>query len=170
MNVNDDSLLAQFLPKVDIAYIGKKAKKKDTLTGSRTVWNGYGDVKSVDAVNAQELLQYPDVFVLAEKLDEHKKEKAEADKLAEEEAKAIAEAEEKARLEAEEAAKKKAEDFEPEKIELIQKAIIELDPNNNEHFFKSSQKPKTKAVKAMMGEAGAEVTEEEVEFAFAQLG
>lgn len=46
-----------------IAYIGKKPVKRDTVAGTATLWNGYGDVQEVMHTTAVRLLQHPDVWV-----------------------------------------------------------------------------------------------------------
>ena len=65
--------------KINIAYIGKKAFKKDTITGSRLVFPRLKPVPvSVDI--AYQLLDYPTVFVNADEMEEVKKKQEEAEK------------------------------------------------------------------------------------------
>jgi len=53
------------MSKVEIVYIGPKKVKKDTVTGSRQIFPRHKAVP-VEADIAHRLLDYPDVFVLAE--------------------------------------------------------------------------------------------------------
>lgn len=53
------------MSKVSIVYIGPKAKKKDTVTGSRLVFTRLKPV-DVESDIAEQLLDYPDVWVLEE--------------------------------------------------------------------------------------------------------
>lgn len=48
---------------VKIVYIGAKDRKRDTVAGTRSVWNGYGSVQFVAQLAAQTLLMYPTVWV-----------------------------------------------------------------------------------------------------------
>lgn len=62
-----------------IKYIGKKASRADTVAGTKTVWNGYGDVQEVPSLAVAKLLKHPDVWVLADsKPAEAKKQEAPA--------------------------------------------------------------------------------------------
>lgn len=51
------------MSKVSIVYIGVKPKKKDTVTGSRLIFSRLKPV-NVDTDIAEQLLDYPDVWVL----------------------------------------------------------------------------------------------------------
>ncbi len=53
------------MSKINLVYIGKKPKKKDTVTGSRLVFPRFKAV-SVENDIAQRLLDYPEVWVLEE--------------------------------------------------------------------------------------------------------
>jgi hypothetical protein len=52
---------------VKVRYVGTKESKKDTVTGSLTVWFGEGDVQEVDENVAIKLCQFPSVWQLASK-------------------------------------------------------------------------------------------------------
>ena len=85
------------MSKIDITYIGQKAVKKDTVTGSRLVFPR-GKSVSVDSDVAHQLLDYPKVWALSDEAkdiveEQEARAKAIAEKLAEEKA-----AEEKANL------------------------------------------------------------------------
>jgi len=55
------------MSKVSIVYIGEKAKKKDTVTGSRLVFSRHKPI-DVESDIAERLLDYPDVWVPEENL------------------------------------------------------------------------------------------------------
>lgn len=161
--------MRQFLPQVPVAYIGTKKMKRDPVCGTRTVWNGQFDVKHVDAINADILLGFPKVFIHGDSLDEYKKQfetelkaevEAEEQKAAEEEA---------ARKAAEEAEKEAAAQIDEGRAEAIQSAILALDPDSNEHFFKSTGKPKLKAIRGLLGDDVEDVTQEEVDAVFSLM-
>lgn len=65
--------------KINIAYIGKKPFKKDTITGSRLVFPRLKSVP-VNADIAYQLLDYPTVFVNADEMESVKKQQEEAEK------------------------------------------------------------------------------------------
>lgn len=46
-----------------VYYVGKKEVKRDTVAGTATIWNGYGDAQLVSHKAAVILLQHPDVWV-----------------------------------------------------------------------------------------------------------
>jgi hypothetical protein len=72
------------MSKVSIVYIGKKPKKKDTVTGSRLVFTRLKPV-DVDSDIAEQLLDYPGVWVLKEDAKEViAKQEAKAEALAKE--------------------------------------------------------------------------------------
>lgn len=45
-----------------IEYVGKKARRTDTVAGTGIVWNGAGDVQEVPDEAAQKLLKHADVW------------------------------------------------------------------------------------------------------------
>ena len=68
--------------KLSIAYIGDKAQKRDTITGSRLIFKK-GESMAVETAIARRLLEYPKVWVEAEGAQAliEANEKAAADKL-----------------------------------------------------------------------------------------
>lgn len=85
--------------KIEIAYIGPKPVKKDTVTGSGLKFPRFEKV-SVDSDIAYRLLEHPNVFVRAEDMDKRQKaaEQAEKDAAEKEEAERKAREEEAKRL------------------------------------------------------------------------
>ena len=80
--------------KLSIVYVGKKAKKKDTITGSRLIFKR-GEATPVDVDIARRLLEYPKVWVeeseakdvIEKSLSDEKSAQEQADILAKEQAK-----------------------------------------------------------------------------------
>ncbi|WP_020209039.1 hypothetical protein [Gilvimarinus chinensis] len=48
---------------MNVAYIGRKAVKRDTVCGTATLWSGYGDIQEVSHGVGTRLLRHPDVWV-----------------------------------------------------------------------------------------------------------
>lgn len=48
---------------IEVEYVGTKPRKVDTVAGTRTTWRGTGDVQLVPRGIAQQLFDYPDVWV-----------------------------------------------------------------------------------------------------------
>lgn len=158
-----------------IAYIGRKAEKKDTICRTGVTWFGQFDVQAVDPVPASRLLKFPTVFIRASQLEEYKKEIVqvlEGEALAEAaEAAETKKAEEQDKLasESEEALKEKnpAEDEAKAKvIAEIQTVIQSLDSENADHFT-TKGKPKVEAVRARLPEL--EFTADDVALAYKGL-
>lgn len=49
---------------VKVRHIGTHERRKDTMTGTGTVWSGYGDIKPVPAKDWETLKRYPDLWEL----------------------------------------------------------------------------------------------------------
>lgn len=49
-----------------IKYVGKKARRVDTVAGTKVVWNGPGDVQEVPDVAVSRLMMHPDVWAVAD--------------------------------------------------------------------------------------------------------
>ncbi|EBC1279483.1 hypothetical protein G6T08_000004 [Salmonella enterica] len=84
--------------KIAIVYIGEKNVKRDTITGSRAVFPRLQPVH-VDSEVAYQLLEFPDVWVRHEKVEETLKQQEEEKRLKEKEL--ARQREEEARLAAE---------------------------------------------------------------------
>ncbi|OZU10003.1 hypothetical protein CCO48_24695 [Salmonella enterica subsp. enterica serovar Altendorf] len=84
--------------KIAIVYIGEKNVKRDTITGSRAVFPRLQPVH-VDSKVAYQLLEFPDVWVRHEKVEETLKQQEEEKRLKEKEL--ARQREEEARLAAE---------------------------------------------------------------------
>lgn len=50
--------------KLKVRHIGTHAKRADTMTGTGTVWRGFGDVQEVPAKDWETLKKYPDLWEL----------------------------------------------------------------------------------------------------------
>jgi hypothetical protein len=159
---------------VEIAYIGRKEIKQDTLCRTGVTWFGQFDIQTVEAVPASRLLKFPSVFIRADKLEEYME--ALEDSLAEDDKEddkeyetfdqesttqdspSLADAE-KTSDPAEDEAREKA-------IEAIQAVIISLDQENPDHFT-TRGKPKSEAVRTRMPDI--EVSVEDIAEAFKSL-
>lgn len=53
-----------------VKYVGKKPVKTDTVAGTTTIWSGNGDIQIVEHLAAVKLLQYPNVWVSADKKEQ----------------------------------------------------------------------------------------------------
>lgn len=51
------------MPDTKVFYIGDKPVKKDTVTGSKHIWRGFGEYRLVPEMEAQRLLDFPSVWV-----------------------------------------------------------------------------------------------------------
>lgn len=162
----------EFTKPVAIAYIGNKETKRDTISGTGVVWDGFGDVQSVDPRAAGRLLRFKKVFVKAEQLAEIKaKLKAQAKEDAE--AKFAHAQAELARAQAaiDASAQMDDDDEGSEDSEILGKlvsAILSLDSNNPDHYTDGG-KPKIDAVRATFGEDLPEFGSKELNAAYAQL-
>lgn len=47
---------------IEIQYVGRKPRKKDTVAGTGIIWHGRGDVQLVPRAVAQRLCDYPDIW------------------------------------------------------------------------------------------------------------
>ena len=172
----------EHIAQVEVAYIGAKPTKTDTVANTGVVWEGFGDVQTVDARAASLLLKFKTVWVkpeqvnvLADSLQDQVDAEEEKERLAEEAAKLAAE-EEAAKLNAEIDAGNSANAGQDEqtdtaaklKVEQIQAAILGLDQSNTDHFTTKGA-PKVNAVSLLMPE-GVEVTSAEIATAFAEMG
>lgn len=159
---------------VAVAYIGNKEIKKDTIARTGAVWNGFGDVQTVDARAATQLLKFKSVYIRADQLDEFKKNLADQVSKTHETGAAVDgvpvasspdchggdgdTGDTGGDGQSAEYAEKKA---------AIQTAILALDPDNKDHFFGNGS-PKKGAVDALLPD-GVEATKEEVAAVFAEL-
>ncbi len=75
--------------KISIVYVGKKTKKKDTITGSRLIFKR-GEPMPVDLHIARRLLEYPKVWVEESEAKSVIEKSEEAEKLAKEQAEKLA--------------------------------------------------------------------------------
>lgn len=155
---------------VEIAYIGTKEVKQDTLCRTGVVWFGQFDIQTVEAVPASRLLKFPSVFIRAEKLEEYMEaleeslaeDSAQIDDLSTEQV-----AQDSPSLVDAEKLPDTAEDEASAKvIEAIQAVIISLDQENPDHFT-TRGKPKAEAVRARMPDL--EVSAEDIAEAFKSL-
>lgn len=109
-----------------IRYVGKKARKKDTVADTGTVWAGPGDVQEVEHGAAVKLLEHPDVWV------EHKA-GAKAPKAP--------------------ATDDSSEGGDPDDLlQAVKDAVLGLDRENADHFTDKG-KPKLEAVRETVPEA-----------------
>lgn len=150
----------EFVKPVAIAYIGNKEIKRDTIARSGAVWRGFGDVQTVDARAATQLLRFPTVYIRADELDEFKKN-------LEEQTQQDAAITEDTASGGEPASTEPESEFDPARIAEIQNIIVNLDPENKEHFFGNGS-PKKKAIDVLLPDE-FEASKEEVAFAFAQM-
>ena len=152
---------------VEIAYIGTKEIKNDTLCRTGVVWFGQFDIQTVDPVAASRLLRFPSVFIRADKLEQYmedlEKSLAEdgidsdkpdqsSDDSGQQSEPSLSDA--KAADPAEDEVKSKA-------IKEIQTVITSLDQENPDHFTTKGE-PKVAAVRARMPDvevSAADVTE-----------
>ena len=51
------------MPDIKVFYVGDKPTKKDTVTGSKHIWRGFGQYRLVSEIEAQRLLDFPSVWV-----------------------------------------------------------------------------------------------------------
>ena len=51
------------MPDIKVVYVGDKPMKKDTVTGSKHIWRGFGQYRLVPEIEAQRLLDFPSVWV-----------------------------------------------------------------------------------------------------------
>lgn len=158
---------------VNIAYIGNKEVKNDTLCRTGVTWYGRFDVQAVDAVPASRLLRHPTVFIRAEKLDEYKTSIEESimagdddqDKSSEPESApsmsdvGVSAVDDQVADPAEAEAKAKV-------IEEIKTVILSLDSENENHFT-TKGKPKVEAVRSRMPDV--EVSADDVAEAYKGL-
>lgn len=49
-----------------VRHIGQHAKRADTMTGTGTIWYGYGDIKEVPAKDWDKLKRHPDLWELVD--------------------------------------------------------------------------------------------------------
>lgn len=145
---------------VEIAYIGTKEVKQDTLCRTGVVWFGQFDIQTVEAVPASRLLKFPSVFIRAAKLEEYMaaleeslaEDSAQIDDLSTEQV-----AQDSPSLADAEIAKDPAEDEASKKeIEAIQTVILSLDSENPDHFT-TRGKPKAEAIRARMPDVDVSV-------------
>jgi hypothetical protein len=137
---------------VEIAYIGAKEIKHDTLCRTGVVWFGQFDIQTVEAVPASRLLKFPSVFIRAAKLEEYMEaleeslaeDSAQIDDLSTEQV-----AQDSLSLADAEIAKDPVEEASKKEIEAIQTVILSLDSENPDHFT-TRGKPKAEAVRARM--------------------
>lgn len=153
-----------FIAPVNIAYIGNKTQKRDTVAYTGAIWSGFGDVQVVDARAASLLLKHPTVWCKQDQLESIKEKlKAGIENEAQQQAGQQAQQEaDKAEADAE----KPQEDT--AKIEAIKSAILALDPTNPEHYT-TKGKPKIDAVNVLMPE-DLTADGKEVEAIFKALG
>jgi hypothetical protein len=157
---------------VEIAYIGTKEIKNDTLCRSGVTWFGQFDIQSVDPVAASRLLRFPSVFIRADKLEAYMEDLEESlaedgtdDEVADQDAPSLADADKT--LSTDDAIPDPAEDGAKLKaIEAIQTVIISLDQENPEHFT-TKGKPKVEAVRSRMPDV--EVSADDVAEAYKGL-
>jgi hypothetical protein len=155
---------------VEIAYIGRKEIKQDTLCRTGVTWFGQFDIQTVEAVPASRLLKFPSVFIRAEKLEVYMA--ALEDSLAEDSAQIDDVSTEQVAQDSPSLvdAGKTSDPVEDEAnakaIEAIQAVIISLDQENPDHFT-TRGKPKSEAVRARMPDV--EVSVEDIAEAFKSL-
>ena len=157
----------QYIAPVAVAYIGSKPTKKDTVANTGVVWNGFGDIQTVDARAASLLLKHKDVWCGEAELSNYAKALKET---AKQEAKTIVEQElptEDAVVEQEEAVEEQPTEADP-KMEAIKSAILNLDSANPDHFSAKGA-PKVAAVNVQLPE-GMTATAAEITQAFKELG
>ncbi len=150
---------------VPVAYIGKKASKKDTLCRSGVVWDGHGDIQCVDPRVASVLLKHKAVFIKAEDLEDFKKnmEASLAEDLknaANETTTQVADTSD----ETETDSGPSEEDL--AKLESIKGVILSLDQENEDHFTAKGN-PKIEAIRARL--EGVEVSAADVKAAHKEL-
>lgn len=155
-----DKLFDDAIGTVELAYIGNKAEKKDTLARTGVVWYGFGDVQSVDRRAASILLRHKAVWCKESDLESVI---ARLNKSIKDDEPATATAVVQAEPE-----KPTAEAVDEAKLEAIQNAILALDTENEEHYTKEGT-PRMAAVKLNMP-AGMSVTATEVASVFESLG
>lgn len=158
-----DKTYDEFVKPVAIAYIGGKPHKKDTIARSGAVWDGFGDIKTVDARAASQLLVHKKVFIKAEDLEAFKEKLSKS--IPDEDDSEIDPAtvgESEKNLPEDDSPK-----YDSEKIEKIVAAILSLDPSNKDHYFGNGA-PKLKAVTNMLG-GEIDVSSEELKFALASM-
>mgnify|MGYP001046825141 CR=1 FL=1 len=111
-----------------IMYVGNKAEKRDTVTGSNLYWPGKGSILVVDHTVAVQLIRHPDVWVEVDEEGEPIVSKVITPKKAA-------------------PAKPETPPDEPvaPTVDAVKAAILILDRDNDEHFTETG-KPKHRAV------------------------
>lgn len=149
---------------VEVAYIGTKEIKEDTLCRTGIIWFGQFDVQTVGAAAAARLLRFPSVFIRGEALDKFKADLEKSLKESEEEVIAtVSDATQDAPALADAIV---TTEVDTKHLEAIQAVIISLDQENSEHFT-TKGKPRVEAVRARMPDV--EVTGDDVAEAYKGL-
>jgi hypothetical protein len=155
---------------VEIAYIGAKEIKHDTLCRTGVTWFGQFDVQTVEALPASRLLKFPSVFIRAEKLEVYmaalEDSIAEDDKAVDTDAQESATQDSPSLVDAEKTSDPVEDEAKAKAIEAIQAVIISLDQENPDHFT-TRGKPKSEAVRGRMPDV--EVSVEDIAEAFKSL-
>lgn len=119
-----------------VMYVGNKAEKRDTVTGSNLYWPGNGSILAVEHTTAVQLIRHPDVWV---EVDDEGKRIVKAAPI-------------------KKAVSKKIEpvvpvvDVDPTAptVEEVITVILGLDQENPDHFTEAG-KPKQRAVSGVLG-------------------
>lgn len=137
---------------IEIFYIGKKNAKRDTVAGTKLVWRGHGSSMLVSRVAAQQLLNFPTVWV---------------DKAAFEEQFGNQATDEPQAGLSDLQASAPPEPSPTNLLTLVQEAIRRLDRSNSDHFG-STGAPKIDAVRSELPE-GFELDAKILNQAFSEI-
>jgi hypothetical protein len=143
---------------IPLAYIGKKKEWRDTIARTGCVWHGFGDVQTVDAKAAGQLLRFKEIFVRADELERIKadleKQLDEPELVVEpDELPAMTPREQEAGVDVELKSK-------------ILDALNQMDPANPDHFT-TGGKPRVSVVESIIG---VDVSAEQVAAVFVESG
>lgn len=157
---------------VEIAYIGTKEIKNDTLCRTGVVWFGQFDIQTVDPVAASRLLRFPSVFIRADKLEQYMEDlekslvedgvgKDESDQSSDDSGQ-----QSEPTLSNGSTHESPGNEAVTKNFESIQSVILSLDSENPDHFT-TKGKPKVEAVRARMPDV--EVSADDVAEAYKGL-
>lgn len=145
----ENNYMSQGGKPVEVAYVGTKEIKTDTLCRTGIIWFGQFDVQTVDAAAAARLLRFPSVFIRGEALDKFKADLEQSLEESDDEEEVIvtvSDATQDAPALADAIA---TTEVDAKHLEAIQAVIISLDQENSEHFT-TKGKPRVEAVRARM--------------------
>lgn len=125
---------------VEVFYVGQKKAKRDTVAGTNLIWHGFGASLLVERMAAQQLLNFPSVWVDAKTFAE-KYSQSDGDHSSSGLAAVIEEPQ----------ATTEPEPAPANSLALIQEAIRGLDRTNTDHFG-SNGAPKIDAVRSQLPE------------------